>query len=75
MGDRLFNIPLPTELQQDASGDVSFRPLEIGDIDKNFLSLLSQLTNAPNVSKSSFDEVFAKMRSRSDHEFQPLDET
>jgi hypothetical protein len=64
MGEDLFNIPLPKELQHDTSGEVCFRPLNIHDLDKNFISLLSQLTNAPNISKSSFVEVFQKMQTR-----------
>jgi len=63
----LFNIPLPKELQHDTSGEVCFRPLNIDDVDKNFIAILSQLTNAPNISKSSFVEVFQKMRARYDH--------
>jgi hypothetical protein len=64
MGEELFNVSLPKELQHDASGEVCFRPLNIDDVDKNFISLLSQLTSAPNISKSSFAEVFQKMRTR-----------
>jgi hypothetical protein len=64
MGEELFNVSIPKELQHDASGEVFFRPLNIDDVDKNFISLLSQLTSAPNISKSSFAEVFQKMRTR-----------
>ncbi len=72
MGEALFNIPLPNELLHDKSGEVHFRPLNIDDIDKNFVSLLSQLTNAPNISKSSFVKVFQKMRTRYGHDFHQL---
>ena len=72
MGVQLFNVSLPKELQNDASGEVYFRPLKIDDIDKNFISLLSQLTSAPNISKSSFDAVFQKMISRLVHDFLQL---
>jgi hypothetical protein len=62
----LFQFPqLTKELQHDSSGEIHFRSLQITDLEKGFLPLLSQLTAAPDVDKETFVEAFNKMRQRS----------
>ena len=61
----LFLLPsIPKELQFDTSGEVVFRALKTDDIDKGFLTLLSQLTSAPDITTKQYLNIFEKMKKR-----------
>mmetsp|Transcript_7403 Transcript_7403/g.18497 ORF Transcript_7403/g.18497 Transcript_7403/m.18497 type:complete len:170 (-) Transcript_7403:124-633(-) len=55
----LFDFP---KLKGDAEGGILWRALHIGDYDKGYLRLLSQLTKAPEVAHGMWLEQFEKMR-------------
>uniref|UniRef100_A0A914V8C9 Glucosamine 6-phosphate N-acetyltransferase n=1 Tax=Plectus sambesii TaxID=2011161 RepID=A0A914V8C9_9BILA len=52
-----FNLSLPN----DPDGGLTVRPLKVGDYDRGYLPLLSQLTSVGSISKAQFVERFNVM--------------
>ena len=44
--------------------EIVFRPLDISDYDRGFIRLLSQLTSVGDCSKSDFERLFERLRTR-----------
>uniref|UniRef100_A0A6T8N8Z3 Glucosamine 6-phosphate N-acetyltransferase n=1 Tax=Hemiselmis andersenii TaxID=464988 RepID=A0A6T8N8Z3_HEMAN len=56
----LFDSP---KIHPGSDPSIKWRPLQIGDYDRGYLRLLGQLTKAPEVPLSLWEETFQKMRS------------
>ncbi|KAL7296487.1 hypothetical protein TKK_0009928 [Trichogramma kaykai] len=70
-GIDLFDGVLLEKIQNESDitsyGSIRFRPLNSNDYDKDFLQLLSQLTEVGNVDKNQFLSRFHEMKSAGGH--------
>jgi len=60
--DGFFPLALLPEHMREPAAGLVMRPLEGSDLDKGFVALLGQLTQAPPLSRERWIEVSAKMQ-------------